>query len=202
MKYKWLINLKLVIVAALFSLLACSKNTDKKNSEESIKINSTSILKNASKTINTIENLQNTTPISFESLKNWFPNQLIGMQRETVKEAPLSPNGINGAVIEYYGTQSNKMRITIYDCAGKSGGLVLGQYSLYKNMTVDNENDYKIEKSFNKNGMMGIETYHKDKKHTNISFLFEDRFAFHIMAYETDRSEVWKAIEMLKLSEL
>lgn len=184
----------------LLTFFICSCNNDDK--KKGVTINKTSVVKNAVKTVSTIEDLQNITPINLEEFTTWFPSQLISMQKVSVVAAPLSANDISGAVAKYQGDKTNKMHITLYDCAGKNGAMILGQYTLYKNMKVDNENDYKIEKSFNKDGMMGIETFHKDRKFSDISFLYKDRLALNIKVYETDREMVWKAIEDLKLKKL
>ncbi|CAM1347154.1 hypothetical protein [Tenacibaculum crassostreae] len=184
----------------LLTLFICSCKNDIK--KEAATINKTSVVKNVIKTVSTIENLQNITPINLEEFKTWFPSQLINMQKVSVVAAPLSANDISGTVAKYQGDKTNKMQITLYDCAGKNGAMILGQYTLYKNMKVDNESAYKIEKSFTKNGMMGVETFHKDRKFSDISFLYRDRLALNIKAYETDREMVWKAIEDLKLKKL
>ncbi|MBU3822956.1 hypothetical protein KO566_12870 [Flavobacteriaceae bacterium XHP0103] len=69
-------------------------------------------------------------------------------------------------------------------------------------MTVDKEDEYKIEKSFKKNKMAGIETYHKKRKESMMSFMYDDRFAIVVSSKQLDRDTVWKAIELLNLENL
>lgn len=186
-----LVNITIAVISS------CGENSKQDNTSTKIKT-----VKNTIKTISKTENLLETTSLTNEALQDWFPNQLMSLQKTTTSIAPMSTHGINGAIANYDGNNKEKIKITLYDCSGEKGVLLLSQYSFYKNMTVDNENDYKIEKSFNKRGMEGIEAYDKNRQYSDISFLYNDRFGVNIKAYNMNRESVWESINNLKFDEL
>lgn len=193
----------LPIILMLLSILnSCGKESKNENSVNKKTTSKVNVVKNTVETINNATSLMETTPLSIDELKTWLPDNLQTLNKIEAKDAPLSANDISGVVADFEGADKQKIQLTLYDCAGKNGGLVLGKYMLYKNMTINSENDYKIEQSFNKNGMIGIEIFEKNRKYSNISFLFKDRLGFNVLAYEMDRESVWKAIEELNINKL
>ena len=151
----------LIIVSIIYS---CGNSSKKENQESNKEVNQLNVIKNTTGTINNTISLMEMTPISYEFLEQWFPKNLLNMQLSNIEKGSLSGNNITSSVAHYKGPNNASFDIIINDAAGKNGSIVVGSFSIYKNMTVDREDDYKIEKSFKKNKMAGIETYHKKRK--------------------------------------
>ena len=194
-------SLKTLVTLAITILccFACGNDTKKKNTKT---VNQLDVIKNTAGTINSTVSLLETTPISFEALKNWFPQNLLDMQLKNVEKGSLSANGITSMIGHYRGANGESFDLLINDAAGKNGSIVVGSFSMYKNMKVDRDDEYKLEKSFKKGELGGIETYHKRAKECMISSMYDDRFAIVISTKQLERETVWDAIETLPFDNL
>ena len=201
MKLKQLYPLGCMTIA-IVALASCGDNSKKNQSEGTTNVNQFDVIKNSAGTINTTINLMETTPISFEALEDWFPENLLDLQLETVEKGSLSANGITSMVGHYKGANNESFDLLINDAAGKNGSIVVGSFSMYKNMKVDREDDYKLETSFKNGKLGGIETFHKKSKESMISGMYGDRFAIVISSKHMERDMVWSAIEKLPFNNL
>lgn len=190
----------LFVIGLFITFYGCK---DKSNKQKDAKTtNQLDVIKNTTSTINTTINLMETTPITFEALERWFPKTLLDMQLDSVEKGSLSANDITSMVGHYRGVNDESFDLLINDAAGKNGSIVIGSFSIYKNMKVDKEDDYKLEKSFKNGELGGIETYHKRAKECMISSMYADRFAIVISSKKLERETVWDAIEKLPLDKL
>jgi|GEM_PF-6321386 len=187
------------LCVAVMLLASCGNDTKKKDTET---VNQLDVIKNTAGTINSTVSLLETTPISFEALEDWFPQNILDMPLENVEKGSLSANGITSMVGHYRGANGKSFDLLINDAAGKNGSIVVGSFSIYKNMKVDREDEYKLEKSFKKGELGGIETYHKRAKECMISSMYDDRFAIVISTKQLERETVWDAIETLPFDNL
>lgn len=184
---------------AVMLLASCGNDTKKKGTKA---VDQLDVIKTTSSSINNTISLMDTTPISFEALENWFPETLLDMQLKNVDKGSLSAHDITSMVGHYRGANGESFDLLINDAAGKNGSIVVGSFSIYKNMKVDREDDYKLEKSFKKGEFGGIETYHKRAKECMISSMYEDRFAIVISSEKLERETVWDAIGKLPFDKL
>lgn len=100
MKPKQLYLLGCIAIAMAF-LVSCGNDTKKQQEVGDKTTNKFDVIKNSAGTINTTINLMETTPISFEALEDWFPENLLDLQLETVEKGSLSANGITSMVGHY-----------------------------------------------------------------------------------------------------
>lgn len=71
-----------------------------------------------------------------------------------------------------------------------------------KNTKVDKVDDYKLEKSFIKGKLRGIEVYHKRVKECVISSIYDDRYAIVISSKQLESMMVRNAIEELPFDKI
>jgi len=190
------------VILTMFLLFNCKNENKKENTDNTQTTTKINVLNNTVNTLNNAENLLETTPISFEALDAWFPKTLLDMQLKSVEKGSLSANGITSMVGHYRGPNDKSLDLLINDAAGKNGSIVVGSFSIYKNMKVDKEDDYKLEKSFKNGKLGGIETYHKRAKECMISGMYQDRFAIVISSKKLERETVWDAIDTFNFNNL
>ncbi len=197
-----LFNKSVLLCVTVMLLTSCGNDTKKEQQKDTKTFNQLDVIKNSTGTLNNTINLMETIPITYEALEDWFPKTLLDMQLITIEKGSLSGHGITSSVAHYRGDTNESFDIIINDAAGKNGSIVVGTFSIYKNMKVNREDDYKLEKSFKKGELGGIETYHKNAKESKISGMYADRFAIVISTKQLERETVWNAIENLPLENL
>lgn len=148
------------------------------------------------------QDLKETEPVSEETLNNWFPKTLQGMELQKIVKGTLSGYGISGATATYEGSDKSRLVVNVNDGAGEKGMMLTSQYITFKNLNTGSETDTKSEKILNNNTMVGVETVYKTEKKVLINFLYKDRFAINMQADNIEKQVVWDAFKELKVDNL
>ena len=148
------------------------------------------------------QDLKETAPVSEETLNNWFPKTLQGMELQKIVKGTLTGYGISGATATYEGSDKSRLVVNVNDGAGEKGTMLTSQYIAFKNLNTDMETDTKSEKILNNNTMLGVETVYKTEGKVMINFLYKDRFAVNMQADNIEKQAVWDAFDQLDIEAL
>jgi len=148
------------------------------------------------------QDLKETEPVSEETLNNWFPKTLQGMELQKIVKGTLTGYGISGATATYQGSDKSRLVVNVNDGAGEKGMMLTSQYITFKNLNTDVETETKSEKILNNNTMLGVETVYKTEQKVLINFLYKDRFAVNMQADNIEKQVVWDAFKELKVDRL
>ena len=182
-----------------FFLFSCS-NTKKENKEilqETVKT-----IKKAPKSNDFRERLKNTEPATEAQLKNWLPENLGNLKRETFTTSRISQNNIASAGAIYKNDENQKLEITIVDGASKDGLLAINTHYMAQNMKINSNKASGYEKTYERNGLKVLETYAKKDNFYRVLFLYDMRFGITLKSYNLSNDELWSLIDKLDKSEL
>jgi len=188
----------LKILGLMLLMVSCNTQNKKDNTvDETVKMGKT--VQDLAKQS---QDLKETEPVSEETLNNWFPKTLQGMELQKIVKGTLTGYGISGATATYEGSDKSRLVVNVNDGAGEKGTMLTSQYIAFKNLNTDSETDTKSEKILNNNTMLGVETVYKAEKKVLINFLYKDRFAVNMQADNIDKQAVWDAFKELKIDRL
>lgn len=192
----------LVIIVGLS--FACGNETKKSDTtlRQEDKASATTVSKTIPKRTDAAKKLANTTPLNEDALVELFPETLLDMNRTTAGKGTLRARNASGANAIYHGLDKKAMSIAITDCAGEGGAKLYKHYSKYKTKKEDTENSTSTTTYFVKNGMEGKVIFVKSLNQYTLDLLYQDRLAMTIGATNIELNKIWKAIEVLPLSEL
>jgi len=166
---------KIITTCFLLILVAC--NNSKKSDSPAGKDDTTT-----AKTTNTttatgpeqfLEELRNLAPLGSDELKAKLPATIMGA---AVTDAEYNESMGAGLVTgQYVVSDSSKITINIYDCAGDGGaGVYNMQYTNMIDVKIENENDYT--KPITIGGVKGYEQCQKQSNDCSITWFAGKRF--------------------------
>lgn len=163
------------IITSCFLLFLVSCNNSKKSDSPAGKDDTT-----AAKTTTTatgpeqfLEELRNLTPLGSDELKAKLPATIMGA---AVTDAEYNVSMGAGLVTgQYVVSDSSKITLNIYDCAGDGGaGVYNMQYTNMIDVKIENENDYT--KPITIGGVKGYEQCQKQSNDCSITWFAGKRF--------------------------
>ena len=120
-----------------------------------------------------LEELKKLTPVSTETLKSFFPEEVMGMKRTSFNVS--SAMGYAVGTAEYEKDDNKSYNVGIYDCAGDAGSAFYTMSYLGR-MNMETENDNGYSKSVDVMGTRGIEAFDKSSNKHTLMFMSADRF--------------------------
>ena len=127
----------LKILGLMLLMVSCNTQNKKDNTvDETVKMGKT--VQDLAKQS---QDLKETEPVSEETLNNWFPKTLQGMERQKIVKGTLTGYGISGATATYEGSDKSRLVVNVNDGAGEKGTMLTSQYIAFKNLNTDSETD-------------------------------------------------------------
>ncbi|MDG4944955.1 hypothetical protein NMK71_00870 [Weeksellaceae bacterium KMM 9713] len=201
------------VYLSLFALMlvitySCESETMDKIKDVKSKVNTASTMvgnvsnmeKNAKNIESRMESLKELTPITSDEFKDWMPDDLGDLKRNSYKF-----NTVMGSTGELsYENEERSLDVSIMDGAGETGSAVYASQgmlgALYGNF--ESESDTKKEEIVDRNGVKSVETYYKDKNDSSIRITVDDRFVVNASGKNMTTDELYSYIERLKVSDL
>ncbi|MDG4950043.1 hypothetical protein NLM59_03820 [Weeksellaceae bacterium KMM 9724] len=201
------------VYLSLFALMlvitySCESETMDKIKDVKSKVNTASTMvgnvsnmeKNAKNIESRMESLKELTPITSDEFKDWMPDDLGDLKRNSYKF-----NTVMGSTGELsYENEERSLEVTIMDGAGETGSAVYASQgmlgALYGNF--ESESDTKKEEIVDRNGVQSVETYYKDKNDSSIRVTVDDRFFVNANGKNMTTDELYSYIEKLNVSDL
>ncbi|HYE55440.1 MAG TPA: hypothetical protein VD996_11365 [Chitinophagaceae bacterium] len=171
------------LFASIVLMMACNNAANKQEAENKTEEEKTEssdastsgggILSAANETEKRVEELKKLPPVSNETLKSYFPEEVMGMKRSSFNVS--SAMGYAAGTAEYRKNDTTEYSVAIYDCAGEAGA---GFYSMswLAGMNMESENDNGYQKTVSFMGNKAIEGYSKSNHEHTLSFLSGERF--------------------------
>ena len=168
----------LFIVSAVI-IISCN-NAEKKDAaatetteSSSTTISSDNIAAAADDAQKRIEELRKLPPISNETLKSFFPEEVMGMKRSSF--SVNSAMGYAMGTAEYRKDDNVDYSVGIYDCVGDAGSAFYS-LSYLSRMNMEQEDDNGYQKTVSYKGTKAFESYQKSNNQHTLSFVAGDRF--------------------------
>jgi len=181
-----------LLFAALVLLASCGGKADKKDEVKEEKTtentdNSTASSSddNSSSPVDEstrrIEELKKVPPLTNDQLKSFFPEEVMGLKRESFSVSNSLGYAIGSAA---YGSESNAdYNVVVYDCAGENGSAFYGaQY--YATLNMESETQSGYTKTVNYKGTKALENFQKSNNEHQLHFLYADRFWMSVTGHE------------------
>lgn len=194
-----------ILVLALFALSACKDNpvTKKvKETRQNVK-NTKEAVKEMNDIQKDIQELQETEPLTNEELKDWLPDEVMGMQRTGFKAGQMGVMNISSIEGTYSNEdKSKKFKVELIDGAGPMGATATAGMRMLFSQEFEEEDEYKTRRTVTKNGVKAVEEYRKNNNRSTIEFMQDERFYIKATGTNMDLDETWDAIDDLKTNKL
>lgn len=186
------------------TLMACENPVSKKIKETKKNVSNTKeAFKEMNKMQDDIAELQKVEPLTNEELKDWLPDEVMGMKRIGYKAGQGSYLQIAMVEATYANEdKSKKFKIEIMDGAGEVGATATAGMRILFSQDFEEEDEYKSRKTVKKNGMKAIEEYRKNNNRSTIQFFQGNRFYMNATGTNMDIDETWDAIDELEMDDL
>ena len=119
-----------------------------------------------------VEELKKLPPVSTETMKSFFPEEVMGIKRSSYNVSSAMGYSVGSA--EYRKDDNVKYEVGIYDCTGEAGAVFY--YSSWAGMNLQSESDDGYTKTVTYNGVKALEAYTKSNNQHTLHFLGGDRF--------------------------
>lgn len=166
---------KIIITCFLLIFVSCnnSKKSDSAAGKEDTAGKKTDKPVAASGPEQFLEELRNLAPLGADELKAKLPATIMGA---AVTDAEYNESMGAGLVTgQYVVSDTSKITLNIYDCAGDGGaGVYNMQYVNMVDVKIDNENDYT--KTISIGGVKGYEQCQKQRNDCSITWFVNKRF--------------------------
>ena len=176
-----------------------SKKDDSESSSSESSAPLSGIAKTADDAQKRMEELKSLQPISNESLKSVFPEEVMGMKRSSFSVS--STLGYSVGTAEYRKDDTTKYQISIYDCAGEAGSAFYGMSYLTR-LNMEREDDNGYEKTVSFMDTKAIETYKTYNNEYNLSFVTAERFWVSLESQNTGLDNLKSFAQALNLDRL
>lgn len=145
------------------------------------------------------EELKKLTPVSSETIKGFFGEELLGMKRTEFNAVNSMGYTVGNAA--YAKDDSTEIQLGIYDCAGESGA---GFYSLqvFTAFNMSRENDMGYSKTIDFKGGKALEEYEKMNNTYKLAFMAAERFWVTLDGRNVSLDDLKRAAESLDFTKL
>ena len=169
----------LIILTAAALLSACGNSSEKKvtvtdsdGEKTTVTVDPSGVAVNVNDVQAKVEELKKLPPVSTETMKSFFPEEVGGMKRSSYNVSSAMGYAVGNA--EYRKDDNVKYDVGIYDCAGEAGAVFY--YSSWVDMNMQTESDEGYTKTVTYNGAKALETYTKSNNRYTLHFLSGERF--------------------------
>lgn len=196
------------LIASLGLILSCKGETFEKINDAKNQISNTgkvvsnlSNMEESAKHVESrMEELKNIKPITSDEFKNWMPESLKDLVRNSYKfNTALGATGnLN------FSNEDKSVEISIMDGAGEMGSALYASQNMFGAMYggFESESDSKIESMEERDGISTIETYFKHENRSLIRFTAEERFIVNAEGENMSTDELYDYIRVLDIKKL
>lgn len=146
--------------------------------------------------------LSEVPPITVEELETWLPETLLGMPLKSTQPGSMSKRGISGIGANYGDSDNKNIVVTITDCAGPEGGMVVGMFRPLATSEFDRSSESGYERTVTENGIKAVESFSQYENNYSVAIFYKERFAINLNGYSVARDELWEAVGELPLDRL
>ncbi|QIE59704.1 hypothetical protein G5B37_09045 [Rasiella rasia] len=193
-----------VICVAMIMVVACDNPVSKKIKETKQNVqNVTKASKEITKMGDDLKELQEMEPLTNEEMKAWLPESINGMKRTGYKAGQTAYLKIASIEATYKNEDKSKtFKINIIDGAGELGASATAGARMMLAMDMEEEDEYKIKRTVERDNMRAMEEYKKNSNNTSIQLMHGKRFYLQANGTNMDVDETWDAIDELDLDDL
>ena len=150
-----------------------------------------------------IEKLQEIEPLTNAELKEWLPEKVRGMKRISFKAGEMSAMKVSSIEAIYANDdKSKKFKIEVVDGSGHVGASMTAGLRMLFAQDFEEETEYKIKRTIEKEGVKIFEEYKKDNSRSLIQLMEENRFFITATGTNMDIDETWKTLKKFNVDDL
>lgn len=165
-------------------------------------------ISNAGKAIKESQNLQQDLerlsamePLTNAEFKEWMPEEVNGMKRNSFKAGETAMIQIASAEAGFSDEEKTKrFSVTVTDGAGAMGASAISGLSMSLKMSMEEEDESGYRKTTDRNGVRVMEQYRNEN--TKIQMISKDRYWVEATGNNMTPEETWKAVDALNLDKL
>lgn len=147
------------------------------------------------------ERLSALEPLTNAEFKEWMPEEVNGMKRNSFKAGETAMLQISSAEAGFSDEEKTKrFGVTITDGAGAMGASAISSLSMSLKMSMEEEDESGYKKTMDKNGVRAMEEYRNEN--TKIQLIAKGRYWVEATGDNMTPEETWKAVDALKLDKL
>lgn len=148
-----------------------------------------------------IERLSALEPLTNAEFKEWMPEEVNGMKRNSFKAGETAMLQISSAEAGFSDEEKTKrFNLTITDGAGAMGASAISGLSMSLKMSTEEEDESGYKKTMDRNGVRAMEEYRNEN--TKIQLILKGRYWVEATGDNMTPEETWKAVDALKLDKL
>lgn len=148
-----------------------------------------------------IERLSALDPLTNAEFKEWMPEEVNGMKRNSFKAGETSMLQISSAEASFSDEEKTKrFNMTVTDGAGAMGASAISGLSMSLKMSTEEEDESGYKKTMERNGVRAMEEYRNEN--TKIQLISKGRYWVEATGNNMTPEETWKAVDALKLDKL
>lgn len=188
-------------------LIACGKDNPVSEKIEKLKETKDAVsnVSKAAKEINSmkddLQRLKDVTPLTNEELKEWLPDEVLGMPRKSFKAGEASYLNVSSISASYSNEDKSKtFSLTIYDGAGEMGSAMTAGFRMLIAQDFEEEDENGFKRTTKRNDLKVIEIQRNGN--SEVQMMQSDRFFLEAKGQNMDLNELWKAVDALKLNKL
>ncbi|MBW7871572.1 MAG: hypothetical protein H3C39_10995 [Flavobacteriia bacterium] len=147
------------------------------------------------------ERLSALEPLTNAEFKEWMPEEVNGMKRNSFKAGETAMLQISSAEAGFSDEEKTKrFSVTVTDGAGAMGASAISGLSMSLKMSMEEEDESGYKKTMDKNGVRAMEEYRNEN--TKIQLIAKGRYWVEATGDNMTPEETWKAVDALKLDKL
>jgi|GEM_PF-508682 len=148
-----------------------------------------------------IERLSALEPLTNAEFKEWMPEEVNGMKRNSFKAGETAMLQISSAEAGFSDEEKTKrFNLTVTDGAGAMGASAISGLSMSLKMSTEEEDESGYKKTMERNGVRAMEEYRNEN--TKIQLISKGRYWVEATGDNMTPEETWKAVDALKLDKL
>lgn len=148
-----------------------------------------------------IERLTALDPLTNAEFKEWMPEEVNGMKRNSFKAGETSMLQIASAEASFSDEEKTKrFSVTVTDGAGAMGASAISSLSMSLKMSMEEEDESGYRKTMDRKGERVMEEYQNEN--TKIQLVTKGRYWVEASGDNMTPEETWKAVDALKLDKL
>ncbi|WP_425639181.1 hypothetical protein ACPUEN_05885 [Algoriphagus yeomjeoni] len=137
--------------------------------------------------------LRNEIPISKAVLKTWLPERVNNFERVQMLSGHRDQSGIISVLADYQIPDSSKVavKVEILDGAGENGSLLIKASQERLNLDIEENKNGTVTRIYLRNGLRVRETENAAQNYSEIEFVDQSRFLFHLTGFGISIPQLW-----------
>jgi len=194
----------LVFIFAGALLISCDNPVSRKIKEaKDVVSTTTNAVEEISNLQENMEELQQVVPLTNAEFKEWLPEKVKGMKRIAYKAGALGMMKVSSVEATYANDdKSKKFKIEVIDGAGPMGASVTAGVRMLFAQDFEEETEYRIKRTAERDGAKVFEDYKKDNSRSIIQVIEDNRFFITATGTNMDLDETWNTLKKFDADDL